>query len=103
MSAALSEVEILRRCQEKGLRITGQRKLVAGVVAEASDHPDVEELHRRAQAVDPAISLSTVYRTVRLFEQLGIIVSHDFKEQKARFELAESEHHDHFIDLASGK
>ncbi len=100
--AQSTEEEILKRCQERGLRITGQRRLIATVMAGAVDHPDVEELHRRAQAVEPAISLSTVYRTVRLFQDLGIILSHDFKDHRARFELAENEHHDHFIDLRSG-
>jgi Fur family transcriptional regulator, ferric uptake regulator len=98
-----SEADILKRCQDRGLRITGQRRLIASVLAEAQDHPDVEELHRRAQAIEPAVSLSTVYRTVRLFQDLGIILSHDFKDHKARFELAESEHHDHFIDMRTGR
>jgi Fur family transcriptional regulator, ferric uptake regulator len=103
MSAQSTEADILKRCQEQGLRITGQRRMIASVIAGAVDHPDVEELHRRAMAIDPAISLSTVYRTVRLFQDLGVILSHDFKDHRARFELAESEHHDHFIDMKSGR
>jgi Fur family transcriptional regulator, ferric uptake regulator len=98
-----TEEEILRRCQERGLRITGQRRLMAAVIAGAQDHPDVEELHRRAVAIDPAVSLSTVYRTLRLFQDLGILLSHDFKDHRARFELAENEHHDHFIDMNTGR
>jgi Fur family transcriptional regulator, ferric uptake regulator len=97
-----TEADILHRCQERGLRITGQRRLIAAVVAGATDHPDVEELHRRAVAIDPAISLSTLYRTLRLFQDLGILMSHDFKDNRARFELAENEHHDHFIDMKTG-
>jgi Fur family transcriptional regulator, ferric uptake regulator len=98
-----TEEDILRRCQERGLRITGQRRLIASVIAGAQDHPDVDELHRRALAIDPAVSLATVYRTVRLFQDLGVILSHDFKDHRARFELAENEHHDHFIDLSTGR
>ncbi len=101
--APSSEADILRRCQEKGLRITGQRRIIAAIIAGAQDHPDIEELHRRAQAADASISLSTVYRTMRLFQDLGVILAHDFKDHRARFELAESEHHDHFIDMRSGR
>jgi Fur family transcriptional regulator, ferric uptake regulator len=97
------EADIVRRCQDRGLRITGQRRVIASIVAKAQDHPDIEELHRRAQALDSAISLSTVYRTMRLFQDLGITLSHDFKDHRARFELAETEHHDHFIDVRTGR
>lgn len=94
--------EIETACIAKGLRMTGQRRTIARVIAEAVDHPDVEELHRRAAALDNRISLATVYRTVRLFKDMGILESHAFKG-RARYEKAPAEHHDHLIDLASGK
>ncbi len=83
--------------------MTGPRKVIARVLSEASDHPDVEELHRRAAAVDPRISLSTVYRTVRLLEETGILTRHDFGDGRARYEIEPDEHHDHLIDLKSGR
>jgi Fur family ferric uptake transcriptional regulator len=94
--------EIETACIAKGLRMTGQRRTIARVIAEAADHPDVEELHRRAAALDNRISLATVYRTVRLFRDMGILESHAFKG-RARYEKAPAQHHDHLIDLASGK
>ena len=90
-------------CIAKGLRMTGQRRVVARVLSAAKDHPDVEELHRRAHKVDPHISIATVYRTVRLFEEAGIIERHDFRDGRSRYEEAPDVHHDHLIDMRSGK
>jgi Fur family ferric uptake transcriptional regulator len=90
-------------CAARGMRMTDQRRVIAQVVEAASDHPDVEELHRRAAARDPRISLSTVYRTVNLFEEAGLVTKHDFKDGRARFEPIPDEHHDHLIDIRSGK
>ncbi|MDX5361905.1 MAG: transcriptional repressor [Alphaproteobacteria bacterium] len=95
--------EIERLCDEKGLRMTEQRRVIARVIAESDDHPDVEELHRRASAIDRRISISTVYRTVRLLEEAGIIERHDFKDGRSRYEEAGEDHHDHLIDLQSGE
>ncbi|MEM6438157.1 MAG: Fur family transcriptional regulator [Pseudomonadota bacterium] len=94
---------ILERCEAKGLRMTGQRRLVARILEAADDHPDVEELYRRAAIEDDAISLATVYRTVKLFEEAGILDKIDFGDGRARYEDAEREHHDHLIDLNSGE
>ncbi len=90
-------------CADKGMRMTDQRRVVARVLGEAIDHPDVEELYRRAHGVDPNISIATVYRTVRLFEEAGIIARHDFKDGRSRYEEATEEHHDHLIDMKSGE
>ena len=90
-------------CIAKGLRMTGQRRVVARVLSGAKDHPDVEELHRRAHKVDPHISIATVYRTVRLFEEAGIIERHDFRDGRSRYEEAPDVHHDHLIDMRSGQ
>lgn len=90
-------------CVEKGLRMTDQRRVIARILSEAEDHPDAEELHRRAAAEDDRISLATVYRTVRLFEEAGIIERHDFRDGRARYEEASDDHHDHLIDLRSGE
>jgi Fur family ferric uptake transcriptional regulator len=90
-------------CIDKGLRMTGQRRVVARVLSQAKDHPDVEELHRRAHKVDPHISIATVYRTVRLFEEAGIIERHDFRDGRSRYEEAPDVHHDHLIDMRSGQ
>ena len=84
------------------MRMTEQRRVIARVLSLASDHPDVEELHRRAHAVDPHISIATVYRTVRLFEESGILTRHDFRDGRARYEEASDSHHDHLIDMKSG-
>ncbi|GAB4360436.1 MAG: Fur family transcriptional regulator [Oricola sp.] len=89
-------------CIERGMRMTEQRRVIARVLQDASDHPDVEELYRRASAVDPNISISTVYRTVKLFEDAGIIEKHDFRDGRARYEPIPDEHHDHLIDVKSG-
>lgn len=94
---------ILARCEKAGLRMTGQRRLVAQIITEATDHPDVEELHRRAHQRDPKISLATVYRSVRLFEEAGILEKHDFGDGRARYEDANRAHHDHLIDLTTGR
>ena len=90
-------------CAEKGMRMTDQRRVIARVLSVAKDHPDVEELHRRAVAIDSHISIATVYRTVRLFEEAGIIQRHDFQDGRSRYEEASTEHHDHLIDVKSGK
>jgi Fur family ferric uptake transcriptional regulator len=90
-------------CVEKGMRMTDQRRVIARVLSSATDHPDVEELHRRAHAVDPHISIATVYRTVRLFEESGIIERHDFRDGRSRYEETPNHHHDHLIDMKSGK
>ena len=94
---------IEKLCIEKGMRMTDQRRVVARVLAGAHDHPDVEELYRRAQSADPHISIATVYRTVRLFEEAGIIARHDFRDGRSRYEEAPDTHHDHLIDMKSGK
>ncbi len=96
----MSRIEKL--CQEHGLRLTEQRRVIARILSEADDHPDAEELHRRATAVDNNISLATVYRTVKLFEESGIIERHDFRDGRSRFEEATEDHHDHLIDVRSG-
>lgn len=89
-------------CIEKGMRMTEQRRVIARVLSLASDHPDVEELHRRAHDIDPHISIATVYRTVRLFEESGILTRHDFRDGRSRYEEASELHHDHLIDMKSG-
>ncbi|MEJ8560390.1 Fur family transcriptional regulator [Yoonia sp. GPGPB17] len=94
---------ILERCEANGLRMTDQRRTIAGVLQDAVDHPDVEELYNRAAAVDPKISLATVYRTVKLFEETGILEKHEFGDGRARYEAADRDHHDHLIDLHSGE
>ena len=94
---------IEKLCLEKNMRMTEQRRVIARVLSAASDHPDVEELHRRAHAVDPHISIATVYRTVRLFEEAGIIDRLDFRDGRSRYEEHTGEHHDHLIDMKSGK
>jgi Fur family ferric uptake transcriptional regulator len=95
-----SDIEAL--CAAKGMRMTEQRRTIARVLAESADHPDVEELYRRCAKVDDRISISTVYRTVKLFEDAGIIERHDFREGRARYEQLRESHHDHLIDLRSG-
>lgn len=97
----LSSLE--EKCLENGLKMTGQRRVIAQVLSQSDDHPDVEELYRRASAVDANISIATVYRTVRLFEEAGIIERHDFGDGRSRYEEVTDEHHDHLIDLRSGK
>jgi Fur family ferric uptake transcriptional regulator len=93
---------IITRCEAKGLRMTGPRKTIAAVLESADDHPDVEELYARASAVDKRISLATVYRTVKLFDEAGILDRVDFGDGRSRYESAERAHHDHLIDINSG-
>lgn len=90
-------------CAAKGMRMTEQRRVIAGVLADSDDHPDVEELYRRCAKVDEHISISTVYRTMRLFEDAGIIERHDFREGRARYEASTEAHHDHLINLRTGE
>lgn len=94
---------ILERCEERGLRMTEQRRVIAGVLQDSEDHPDVEELYARASAQDPRISIATVYRTVKLFEESGILEKHEFGDGRARYEDADRDHHDHLIDMNSGE
>jgi len=96
-------IDIEALCAEKGLRITEQRRVIARVLSEAEDHPDVEALHARASAIDAGISIATVYRTVRLFEEAGILERHEFGDGRARYEAAAEAHHDHLIDVETGK
>ena len=90
-------------CIDKGMRMTEQRRVIARVLSTSADHPDVEELHRRAHAIDPHISIATVYRTVRLFEESGIIERHDFRDGRSRYEETPDHHHDHLIDMKTDK
>lgn len=99
----MNDKAILARCAAKGLRLTGPRRVIARVIAGAKDHPDVEALHARAAAIDPKISLATVYRTVKLFESAGILDRVEFGDGRARYENAERAHHDHLIDVSTGK
>jgi len=96
-------IDLEQLCADRGLRITEQRRVVARVLSESEDHPDVELLHKRAAAIDPKISIATVYRTVRLFEEAGILDRHDFGDGRARYEAAPEAHHDHLIDVETGK
>ena len=101
MNRDLSRVE--RMCLEKGLKMTEQRRVIAQVLSESDDHPDADAVYRRATQIDPRISLATVYRTVRLFEEARVLERHDFGHGRARYEEAGQEHHDHLIDVRSGK
>ena len=94
---------IERLCIEKGMKMTGQRRVIAAVLSDAQDHPDVEEVYRRATQVDPRISIATVYRTVRLFEEANILERHDFGDGRSRYEEITDEHHDHLIDIHTGR
>ncbi|MBX7535792.1 transcriptional repressor [Qipengyuania flava] len=96
-------IDLEQLCADKGLRITEQRRVIARVLSESDDHPDVEMVHARASEIDPGISIATVYRTVRLFEEAGILDRHDFGDGRARYEAAPEAHHDHLIDVESGK
>jgi Fur family ferric uptake transcriptional regulator len=100
---AKAQSRLERLCAEKGMRMTGQRRTIAKVLSEAEDHPNVEEVHRRASARDPRISLSTVYRTVRLFESAGILDRHEFGDGRARYEASGHGHHDHLINVKTGE
>ncbi|MBV1864834.1 MAG: transcriptional repressor [Rhodobacteraceae bacterium] len=99
----MKSATIIERCEAKGLRMTGPRRVIAQVLQAADDHPDVEELYARASAIDAAISIATVYRTVKLFEESGILERYEFGDGRARYEDAERDHHDHLIDLQSGE
>jgi Fur family ferric uptake transcriptional regulator len=101
-AAGISLDRLERLCAEKGLRMTEQRRIIARVLSAAVDHPDVEQVYRRASSIDPHISIATVYRTLRLFEEANILERHDFGDRRARYEEAPSEHHDHLIDVQSG-
>ncbi len=96
-------IDIEALCAEKGLRITEQRRIIARVISDSEDHPDVETLHARAAAVDSGIAIATVYRTVRLFEEAGILDRHDFGDGRSRYEAAPEAHHDHLIDVETGQ
>ena len=101
--------KIEKKCKEKGVRLTDQRRVIAQVMSDSKekygskDHPDVDELHKRVNKIDTKISIATVYRTVKLFEESGIVEKHDFKGGKARYEQSPDEHHDHLIDINSGE
>ena len=95
-------IDIEALCVERGMRMTDQRRVIARVLGQADDHPDVEEVYRRATAIDKRISIATVYRTVRLFEEAGILERHDFRDGRSRYEPVPDAHHDHLIDLESG-
>ena len=95
--------DIENKCKEKGVRLTDQRKLIAKIMSESESHPDVDELHKKVSKFDSKISIATVYRTVKLFEEAGIVAKHDFKGNKSRYEQAPEEHHDHLIDVNSGE
>ncbi len=95
--------KIEEKCLKVGVRLTDQRKIIAKVMSQSEDHPDVDELHRRVSKIDSKVSIATVYRTVKLFEEAGIVSKHDFKGTKARYEQATMEHHDHLIDINTGE
>ena len=97
------KIDLEQLCADKGLRITEQRKVIARVLSDSDDHPDVEQLHERASKIDSGISIATVYRTVRLFEEAGVLDRHDFGDGRSRYEPAPESHHDHLIDVGSGK
>jgi Fur family ferric uptake transcriptional regulator len=94
---------IEKLCNDRGLKMTDQRRVIARVLSDATDHPDVEQVYRRATAIDPRISISTVYRTVKLFEEANILDRHDFRDGRARYEEVPEHHHDHLIDVQSGR
>ena len=94
---------IEQKCLDKGVKLTDQRKIIAKIMSESSDHPDVDELYNRVTKIDPKISIATIYRTVKLFEEAGILTKHDFKGGKARYEAMIESHHDHLIDVKSGE
>ena len=94
---------IEERCKQKGVKLTDQRKLIAQTMSNSHDHPDVDELHKRVCKIDSKVSIATVYRTVKLFEEVGILTKHDFRDGKARYEELSSSHHDHLIDVKSGE
>ncbi len=95
--------DIEQKCISKGVKLTGQRKIIAHIMSQAEDHPDVDELYKRVTKIDPKISIATVYRTVKLFEEAGILAKHEFKGGKARYEEISESHHDHLIDVKTGE
>ena len=95
--------DIENKCITRGVRLTGQRKSIAKIMSESEDHPDVDELHKRVNKLDSKISIATVYRTVKLFEEAGIVSKHDFRGNKSRYEQTSEEHHDHLIDINTGE
>jgi len=99
----MTSSRIEQMCVEKGMKMTGQRRVIAQVLSDSDDHPDVEEVYRRSSSIDPKISIATVYRTVRLFEEASIVERLDFGDGRARYEEASEDHHDHLIDVQSGK
>ena len=101
MTSETSRIE--QRCEDRGLKMTDQRRTIARVLSEATDHPDVDQVYRRATEIDPRISIATVYRTVRLFEEANILEKHDFGDGRARYEEQTGDHHDHLIDVKSGR
>ena len=103
LEPVLPRIDLEQLCADKGLRITEQRRVIARVLSDADDHPDVEMVHERANKIDSGISIATVYRTVRLFEEAGILDRHDFGDGRARYEAAPEAHHDHLIDVETGK
>jgi Fur family transcriptional regulator, ferric uptake regulator len=103
MDGMPQRIDLEALCAEKGLRITEQRRVIARVISDSEDHPDVETLHARASSIDSGISIATVYRTVRLFEEAGILDRHDFGDGRSRYEAAPEAHHDHLIDVETGR
>jgi len=103
MSDGAGPSRIEEQCIDRGMKMTGQRRVIARVLSEADDHPDVEEVYRRSASIEPKISIATVYRTVRLFEEAGILERLDFGDGRARYEEAPEEHHDHLIDIKTGQ
>jgi Fur family ferric uptake transcriptional regulator len=95
--------DLEKKCKQRGVRLTDQRRLIAKVMSNSEDHPDVDELHKRVNKLDTKISIATVYRTVKLFEEAGIVSKHDFKGNKSRYEQITEEHHDHLIDINTGE
>lgn len=94
---------IEKKCQEKGIKMTEQRRVIASIIAKATDHPDVEEVYKRASKIDDSIGIATVYRTIRLFEENGIVEKHDFGDGRARYEESSDDHHDHIINVKTGE
>jgi Fur family transcriptional regulator, ferric uptake regulator len=103
MGMSTKSSDLAEMCRKKGRRLTGQRRVIAAVVSAAHDHPDVMEIHRRAVEIDPRIALSTVYRTLRMLAEIGLIETHSFEGGRARVERATGEHHDHLIDTTTGE
>src|SRR5918999_40394 len=103
IASPMTDSRIERLCHDKGLKMTEQRRVIARVLSDSEDHPDVEQVYRRATEIDPHISIATVYRTVRLFEEASILAKHDFGDGRSRYEEMREDHHDHLIDVQSGR